>query len=153
KAEVYGFEVGMEVNFTQDLQLTSQYNITDGYAEEDDGTRAPSRHVAPQFGNSHLIYTWKKLKVDAFAEYNGQFDFEDLAPSQQSNDFLYAKDENGNPFAPNWYTLNFGAQYSVNTSLRLNAVLENITDQRYRPYSSGISAPGRNLIVAATYLF
>ena len=152
-AEVYGFEVGMEVNFTNDLQLTSQYNITEGFSEEEDGTRAPSRHVAPQFGNSHLIYSWEKLKLDAFAEYNGQFDFEDLAPSQQSNDFLYAKDANGNPFSPNWYTLNFGAQYQVTDAFQLNAVLENITDQRYQPYSSGITAPGRNLIMAATYAF
>tara|TARA_R100000935_G_scaffold36196_1_gene57092 strand:+ start:210008 stop:212413 length:2406 start_codon:yes stop_codon:yes gene_type:complete len=153
KAEVYGFEVGVEVNFTRDLQLTSHYNITDGFAEEDDGTKAPSRHIAPQFGNSHLVYQWKKLKLDAFAEYNGQFDFEDLAPSQVNNDFLYALDDNGNPFAPNWYTLNFGAQYSITEALQVNAVLENITDQRYRPYSSGITAAGRNLIVAASYAF
>ncbi len=153
KAEVYGFEVGLEVNFTENVQLTSHYNITDGFAEEDDGTKAPSRHIAPQFGNSHLTYQWKKLKLDAFAEYNGQFDFEDLAPSQVSNDFLYALDENGNPFAPNWYTLNFGAQYSITQALQLNAVLENITDQRYRPYSSGITAAGRNLILAASYAF
>lgn len=153
RAEVYGFEVGLEINFTKNTQLTSHYNITEGFAEEDDGTKAPSRHIAPQFGNSHFIYTWKKLKLDAFAEYNSQFDFEDLAPSQQNNAFLYAKDGNGNPFAPNWYTLNFGAQYQVTQALQINAVLENITDQRYRPYSSGISAAGRNLIVAASYAF
>lgn len=152
-AEVYGFEVGLEVNFSRDLMLTSHYNITDGFSEEDDGTKAPSRHIAPQFGNSHILYKWRKLKLDAFAEYNGQFDFEDLAPSQQNNAFLYAADEKGNPFAPNWYTLNFGAQYNITQALQVNAVLENITDQRYRPYSSGITAAGRNLIMAATYVF
>lgn len=153
KAEVYGFEVGLEVNFSKNVQLTSHYNITDGFSEEDDGTKAPSRHIAPQFGNSHFIYKWNKLKLDAFTEYNSQFDFEDLAPSQVNNDFLYALDENGNPFSPNWYTLNFGAQYQVTQALQVNAVLENITDQRYRTYSSGISAAGRNLIVAASYAF
>lgn len=35
----------------------------------------------------------------------------------------------------------------------LGVTLENITDRRYRPYSSGISAPGRNLTVAVTYDF
>ena len=153
KAEVYGFEVGMKVNFSKALQLTSQYNITDGFAEDADGTRAPSRHISPMFGNSHFIFKNKKLKLDAFAEYNGQFDFEDLAPSQQNNAFLYAKDGNGNPFSPNWLTLNFGAQYDVTKALQVNAVLENITDKRYQPYSSGIAAAGRNLIVAASYSF
>ncbi|RMA66159.1 TonB-dependent receptor [Ulvibacter antarcticus] len=153
RAEVYGFEVGMEVNFTKQLKLTSQYNITDGFEEDDNGDRNPVRSAAPQFGNSHLIFKAKKLKLDAFVEYNGQFDFEDLAPSQQSNDYLYAADENGNPYSPNWHTLNLAAQYNITAALQINATLENISDQRYRPYSSGIAAPGRNLIVAANYTF
>ena len=152
-AEVYGFEAGLEINFSKTLQLTSHYNITKGFAEDDQGNKEVIRHAAPQFGNTHLIYKKGKFKFDAFAIYNGQFDFEDLAPSQQNNAFLYALDENGNPFAPRWYTLNFGAQYNLTKALQFNATLENITDQRYRPYSSGISAAGRNLILAATYTF
>ncbi|NNM24011.1 MAG: TonB-dependent receptor, partial [Flavobacteriaceae bacterium] len=153
KAEVYGFEVGMEVNFYEDLQLTSQYNITDGFEEDDEGNKNPIRHAAPQFGNAHLIWKKGKLKLDAFALYNGQFDFQDLAPSQQNNDFLYAKDANGDPYSPKWYTLNLGGQYGINEAITINAVLENITNQRYRPYSSGITAQGTNLIVAATFNF
>lgn len=153
KAEVYGFEAGLNVNFTDYLRLRSQFNITDGFTEEDDGSEAPLRHAAPPFGNSRLTYTGKKLTLDAFVEYNGQFDFQDLAPSQQNNAFLYALDENGNPFSPSWYTFNFGAQYQLNRSVLLTANLENITDQRYRPYSSGIAAPGRNLILALKYSF
>lgn len=153
KAEIYGFEVGLEVNFCEHLQFISRYSITDGFEEDDDGDSYPVRSAAPQFGNGHLIYKTSRFKLDAFVEYNGKFDFEDLAPSQQSNAYLYAKDANGNPYSPSWHTLNFGAQYNVSDALQLNAVLENITDQRYRTYSSGISAPGRNLIVAANYKF
>jgi hemoglobin/transferrin/lactoferrin receptor protein len=152
-AEIYGFEAALEINFSKTLQLTAKYNVTDGYTEENDGTRAPIRHAAPQFGNGHIIYKKGKFRFDAFAIFNGQFDFEDLAPSQQNNDFLYAKDENGNPYSPRWYTLNFGGQYSLTKALQLNATLENITDQRYQTYSSGLAAPGRNLILAATYQF
>ncbi|MFT7666547.1 MAG: hemoglobin/transferrin/lactoferrin receptor protein [Patiriisocius sp.] len=153
RAEVYGFEAGLEIHFSKTLQLTSQYNVTKGFADDEQGNKEALRHAAPQFGNTHLIYKKGNLTFDAFVVYNGKFDFEDLAPSQQNNTFLYASDKNGNPFAPEWYTLNFGAQYKYSKSLQLNATLENITDQRYRPYSSGISAAGRNLIVAATYTF
>jgi hemoglobin/transferrin/lactoferrin receptor protein len=153
EAEVYGFEAGVEINFTQNIQLTSQYNITDGYEEDENGNQNPIRSAAPQFGNTHLVFKNSKWKFDAFAEYNGQFDFKELAPSQQSNEFLYAKDRFGNPFSPNWYTLNFGAQYQLTEALQFNATLENITDQRYRTYSSGITAPGRNLIIAVNYKF
>lgn len=153
RAEVYGFEVGAEVNFSEALQLTARYNITDGFTEEEDGSEAPIRHAAPPFGNSHLIYNKEKWKLDAFVDFNGQFAFEDLAPSQQNNAFLYALDANGNPFSPSWYTLNLAGLYQLTPDLQLTATLENITDQRYRTYSSGIAAAGRNLIVAASYKF
>ena len=139
--------------FQKQLKLSSQYNITKGFAQDQQGTKEALRHAAPAYGNTRLIYNKAKLTLAAFVEYNGQFDFEDLAPSQQNNAFLYAADQNGNPYAPKWHTLNFSAQYKYSKSLQINATLENITDQRYRPYSSGLSAPGRNLIVAATYTF
>lgn len=153
RAEVYGFEVGMEVNFSEAFQMTSRYNITDGFTQEEDGTEAPIRHAAPPFGNTHLIFKKEKWKLDAFIDFNGQFDFKDLAPSQQSNAFLFASDENGDPFSPSWYTLNIAGQYQLTSDLQLTASLENITDQRYRQYSSGIAGAGRNLIVAASYKF
>ena len=153
KAEIYGFEAGVEINFCKSLQLTSQYNITDGYEEEENGDHSPLRSAAPQFGNTHLRFTKAKWKLDAYIEYNGQFDFEDLAPSQAANAYLYAIDGNGDPYAPKWYTLNFSTQYNMTKSLLLNATLENVTNQRYRPYSSGITAAGTNLIVSASYKF
>jgi len=153
RAQVYGFEAGLEIAFSKALKLSSQYNITKGFAQDQQGTKEALRHAAPAYGNTRLIYNKAKLTLAAFVEYNGQFDFEDLAPSQQNNAFLYAADQNGNPYAPKWHTLNFSAQYKYSKSLQINATLENITDQRYRPYSSGLSAPGRNLIVAATYTF
>ena len=153
ETEIYGFEAGLEINFTPQLQFRGQYNITDGYEEGDNGEHYPVRSAAPQFGNGHLIWKNSKLTLDAYTEYNAQLDYEDLAPSQANNDYLYAKDANGNPYSPSWCTLNFAAQYKVTKEIQLNAALENITDQRYRPYSSGIAAAGRNLIVAATYAF
>ena len=150
---MYGFEAGLELNFSKELQLRSQFNITDGFTLEEDDSEVPIRHAAPPFGNTHLLFQKEKWKLDAFVDYNGKFDFEDLAPSQQNNAFLYALDADGNPYSPSWYTLNFAAQYQITDELRLTTTLENITDQRYRPYSSGIAAPGRNLIISAGYKF
>jgi hemoglobin/transferrin/lactoferrin receptor protein len=153
KAEIYGFEAGLEINFTKNLQFTSQYNYTGGYQLEEDGSKVAVRHVAPQFGNGHLIWIYKKLKLDAYANYNGQFDYEDLAPEEQNKAYLYALDKNGNPYSPSWYTLNFGAQYKITKAFQINTTLENITNQRYRTYSSGITAAGLNLIIAVSYRF
>jgi hemoglobin/transferrin/lactoferrin receptor protein len=153
KAEIYGFEAGLEINFTKKLQFTSQYNYTGGFQLEEDNSKVAVRHVAPQFGNGHLIWKYKKLKLDAYANYNGQFTYEDLAPEEQNKAYLYALDKNGNPYSPSWYTLNFGAQYKVTKAFQINTTLENITNQRYRTYSSGIAAAGINFIAAVSYHF
>lgn len=64
---------------------------------------------------------------------------------------IYAKDANGNPYSPGWITLNMRLSYLILKGLHLHATLENLTDRRYRPYSSGISAPGRNVTFSLTY--
>ncbi|WP_179021609.1 TonB-dependent receptor plug domain-containing protein [Winogradskyella forsetii] len=150
KAWIYGFEVGLEVNFSKYLKLRSQYNVIGG-TEDNNGIEEPVRHVAPNFGRTHFIWKNNKLQLDAFLVYNNELSYNQLAPSEIEKDYLYALDANGNPYAPSWHTLNFRTQYQYNDNLSITASLENITDQRYRPYSSGISAAGRNLILALKY--
>ena len=150
KAWIYGFEAGLEVNFNKDLKLRSQYNVVGG-TEDNDGIEEPIRHVAPNFGRTHFIWKTKQLLFDAYMVYNSELGFNELAPSETEKDYIYALDGDGNPYAPSWHTLNLRTQYQYDKHLSLTASLENITDQRYRPYSSGLSAAGRNLILALKY--
>ncbi|GAL68305.1 TonB-dependent receptor [Jejuia pallidilutea] len=150
KAWIYGFEVGLKIALTKGLELTSQYSVIGG-TEENNSIEVPIRHVAPNFGNTHLVWHYKGLTLDAFANYNAELSFNQLAPSEKEKDYIYAADENGNPYAPSWYTLNVRTQYKISKATTITAALENITNQRYRPYSSGIAAPGRNLIFALKY--
>jgi len=151
-AYVYGVEAGLEIDFSVALRLKSQFSYTQG-EENEGGEYVPLRHAAPLFGNTHLIWNKRRFKFDLFAEYNGQFDFEDLAPGEQDKPYLYALDQNGNPYSPAWYTLNLTGQYELNANWLATVSVENITDQRYRTYSSGIAAAGRNLIIALSYTF
>ena len=150
KAWIYGLEAGVEVNFSDYFKLRSQYNVIGG-TEENEGVEVPIRHVAPNFGRTHFIWEKEKLQLDAFLVYNNELSFNQLAPSETEKDYIYATDENGNPYAPSWHTLNLRTRYNLTDHFTLTASLENITDQRYRTYSSGISAAGRNLIVAVKY--
>ena len=150
KAWIYGFEAGVQLRFSDQLKLTTQYNIIGG-SEEDNGIEVPVRHVAPSFGNTHLVWQNEKLQIDAFANYNNELSFYQLAPSEIEKDYIYALDANGNPYAPSWYTLNLRAKYKINDATTVVASLENITDQRYKTYSSGIASAGRNFIVSFQY--
>ena len=153
KAYVYGFEFGLEAYLTEQWSLSSNLTITEGVEEEDDGTETPARHAAPTFGDFHIVWKNQRLRTDLFVNYNGEIEYKDLAMSEQSKEYIYALDENGNPYAPSWYTLNFRSQYDITNRLKATASLENITDQRYRTYSSGIVAPGKNLILGIGYHF
>lgn len=150
KAWIYGFEAGAQVNFSERLKLTTQYNVIGG-TEEENGVEVPVRHAAPNFGNTHLVWQNDKLQVDAFAVYNDELSFYQLAPSEVEKDYIYALDENGNPYSPSWYTLNLRTKYKITDAATLIASLENITDQRYKTYSSGIASAGRNLILSFQY--
>jgi hemoglobin/transferrin/lactoferrin receptor protein len=121
--------------------------------ELDNGETAPLRHAAPWFGATHLTYKHRRLKADLYALYSGEVPFEEMAPSEREKTDLYALDDKGNPYAPAWATLNLKVNYGIGDDLLLGIGLENLLDKRYRPYSSGITAPGRNLIVSARLQF
>jgi hemoglobin/transferrin/lactoferrin receptor protein len=153
KAYVYGFEFGSDVFLTDNLSLAANLTITKGTEEEADGTDSPARHAAPSFGDFHVVWKSQKLHTDLFINYNGEIAYENLALSERSKEYIYAIDKNGNPYAPSWYTLNWRSQYTLSNSLKATLSLENITDQRYRTYSSGIVSPGIDLILGIGYHF
>ena len=109
---------------------------------------AASRHAAPFFGSSRIGFQDDDLQLLLYVDFQGERSFNDLAVSEQGKDEIYAKDENGNNYAPGWATLNLKAFYELNDQFSVSAGLENITDVRYRPYSSGISGAGRNFFIS-----
>tara|TARA_R110002050_G_scaffold536_11_gene3861 strand:+ start:4287 stop:6713 length:2427 start_codon:yes stop_codon:yes gene_type:complete len=153
KAYVYGFEFGVDAFLTESLSVNANLTLTQGIEEEQDGTDTPGRHVAPTFGDFHIVWKGQKLKTDLFANFNGEISYEDMSMSEKTKDYIYAVDSDGNPYSPSWYTLNLRSQYQFSNAFKLTANLENITDQRYRSYSSGIVAPGINLILGVGYSF
>ncbi len=148
QARVYGLQAGMELKFIGGLSLLSDYNMQWGEEEMDDGSISPSRHAAPSFGVTRIRFRDEDLTIEWYAMYQGEVSHEKLAVEERSKDEIYAKDANGNNFAPAWYTLNIKASIKVLNYFTIGAGLENITDQRYRPYSSGISGAGRNFLVS-----
>lgn len=152
-AKVYGVQAGIELKLGQGWGIFSKFNYQKGEEELDDGTTSPSRHAAPMFGGTHLTYTTQNLKLDLNAIYSGKVDYENLSEEGRGTGYIFATDQEGNPYSPRWYTLNFKALYQVNPHLSVSSGLENITDQRYRPYSSGVAAAGRNFIISLSATF
>lgn len=147
-AKVYGIQAGLTIKLPSGFGFSSDFNYQKGSEELDDGTTSPSRHAPPAYGVSRLSYSINKLDVQFYAVYSGARKFEELPQEEQGKTEIYAVDEEGNPWSPGWATLNFKAMYQFSTNFTIGAGLENITDQRYRPYSSGIVAPGRDFVLS-----
>jgi hemoglobin/transferrin/lactoferrin receptor protein len=147
-AYVYGLQFGSEFKLPEGFTFSTDLNFQKGEEETDNGVKGPSRHAPPFFGFSRLTYQGDKLNLQLYTQFQGEQSFDNLAFEERSKDEIYAKDSNGNNYAPAWYTINIKALYPLSDKLTITTGLENITDQRYRPFSSGISGAGRNFIMA-----
>lgn len=149
KATVWGFQAGIEIYLTKALVLQSNANWIEGKETDDlKNEQVPLRHAPPFYGNTNLRYRFNKLFIELSSFYNSEIKNKDLAPTEQAKPEIYAKDENGKPYSPSWYTLNVKASYQFSKHLLLTAGWENITNQRYRPYSSGIVSAESNFIIS-----
>jgi hemoglobin/transferrin/lactoferrin receptor protein len=146
ESRIYGVQMALDLNITSFFTIELKYNFQDGEETLEDGSKSAVRHVAPQFGTIQLKYRSSKFDAVAYAIYNGEISFNDLAVSERGKTHIYARDVLGRPYSPEWYTLNLKLGYRVSDKTTLRFGIENILDKRYRPYSSGIAAPGRNFI-------
>jgi hemoglobin/transferrin/lactoferrin receptor protein len=140
----YGVNMNILAKISRHITLTSVLNIMEG--KEKDGV--PLRHATPVFGSTHAVFENRLLKADLYALYNGPRKYDDMPPSEISKPYIYATDEDGNPWSPGWYTFNFRLSWNFSKWGSLNGAVENILNYRCRPFESGIVAPGRNFIIS-----
>ncbi len=143
-AQIYGLSAMGILDMGEHFKLKSTITWTQG--EDNEGYAM--RHVSPLFGNTSLIYNNDRFLAELYANYNGSIPYSRLAPSEREKPHIYATDSDGKPYSPSWWTINFKASYRIIDQLSLDLGIENIFDERYRSYSSGIVSPGRNFIIA-----
>lgn len=147
-AYIWGVQFGMESKLGYGFSFLADINYQIGEEEMDDGSTSPSRHAPPFFGMSSLRFKKGNLLIDLGVQFSAERSFATMPLEEIGKPEIYAIDPYGNPYAPAWYSLNLKAGFDIHSALRVNAGIENITDQRYRPYSSGIVSPGRNFILS-----
>lgn len=152
-AYVYGVQVGIDYQIYPTLHFKARVNYQYGEEEMDNGERSRLRHAAPLFGLVSLVYHENKFRFEFFVMHNGAIQANDLPISEQAKPAIYAKDENGLPYAPAWTTVNMRLSYEISPAFHITCSIENMTNQRYRPYSSGLTAAGRNFIVSGQWRF
>jgi hemoglobin/transferrin/lactoferrin receptor protein len=145
---VYGIQLMAEVWVNNSTSIYTMANLIDGEESDDlSNEQVALRHAPPFYGTSGIRFRKNKFQAEFFSQYNSELSNANLAQSEQAKTTIYAKDKNGKPYSPGWYTINLRSGYTWNR-ISLNIAWENISNQRYRTYSSGIVAAGSNLIVS-----
>lgn len=142
KAYIYGFNAAGTFEFTDWLLFNNTFNYTFGRKLTAEG-QTPLDHIPPVFGKSSLIFKIQRFNGELFMLYNGWKKLKNYNITGEDNISQATPDG-----MPSWYTFNLRTSYHINENLKLQASLENILDRNYRIFSSGISAPGRNLIIS-----
>ena len=140
EATVYGLQGSILFQLNEKISLSSNLSYTHGRLKEGN---TPLDHIPPVFGMTTVRYETKKFKCEVYARYNGWKHLEDYSASGEDN--LPQATVDG---TPSWYTLNLRTAYQLNKTLNIQFGIENILDTYYRHFASGISAPGRNFVIA-----
>lgn len=137
-AHIYGASVNVISDFYNNIVLKASLNYTRGRNLTDD---VPLGHIPPVFGRVSITYDYKKFRFDSFVYYNGWKFTDAFSPYGEDNE------EEATMFGfPAWWTLNLQTSYRINELLTAQFAIENILDQFYKPFASGVSAPGRNVV-------
>ncbi|MEP5613419.1 MAG: TonB-dependent receptor, partial [Cyclobacteriaceae bacterium] len=141
KANIYGGSLVLQAEVSESFAIEKTITITEG---EDITNNEPLRHSTPIFGKFSLIYKKKKFRSAFYIDYNGSKKPSEIPSSEfDRKPYLYTSEG-----TPSWLTFNLKGSYQINEFLKANVALENILDKHYRPYTSGISAPGRNFLIS-----
>jgi len=152
-SNIFGFHLKMDIQISEQLRFLSVMNYQKGIEEMDNGTISSSRHAAPAFGLTRITYSLRSSILELYTIYRAAVKFENLNEEERQKSFIYATDGNGNPYSPAWYTINMKMDFQISKKLSVQTGIENITDRRYRPYSSGLAAAGRNVMVSLRLVF
>ncbi|MFK7932796.1 MAG: TonB-dependent receptor [Saprospiraceae bacterium] len=172
RAFVYGFSGNLELNVNDTWILEGGINYTKGRKSFQDSlfigstdqlmaidTLVPMGHIPPAYGRIGLTFQKNKFKLEGVVRFASakpleEYEIVQIAANEDGSLFLNrdGSSDNLDLATPDgtydYTTYNVYGSYDLSERYTLTVALENITDIHYRPFASGVSAPGRNLIVS-----
>ena len=139
RAYIAGFAVSAVADITERVSMEKKFNFTKGRDLSND---VPLGHIPPAFGQFLIRYQDPQMGSSFFVRYNAWKHIEDYSSGSEDK-----AEEAVAEGTPSWFTLNYRFHYELSKYLQLTASVENILDHHYKPFASGVSASGRNLMV------
>lgn len=143
QASIWGWSANVKVEFSENMFMRFGINYTEGRELETGAEPRPLAHIPPLYGQFEWGYERKVFQTRLHVRFNGAKELKDYSNDSSENLDLALPEG-----TPAWFTINIYSSFRLNTFLNLDLGIENLLDWHYRPYGSGVSAPGINVIVA-----
>jgi hemoglobin/transferrin/lactoferrin receptor protein len=144
EANIYGIFANIQTEFYKNFTFSASYTYTKGSVLNEKGN-TPLDHIPPIFGRIGIDYQNKGFRVSLYTLFNGEKKSEDYRLGAEDNEVYSADAAKG--YMPSWYTLNLRTSYNIKHYATIQVGLENILNQHYRVFASGVSGAGRNLSI------
>ena len=116
----------------------------------------PMSSIPPLFGQFEVNYKKDKIEVGAALRFNSKKDISDFnfIEGIDNHDLTPVVDVNALDDeaiyygAPSWMIVGVNGRYEITENFSVQARLDNIFDEHYIEFASGVSSPGRNLSVS-----
>ena len=144
-AFVYGLSSSFNAVFKNKFHLSSSVCYTRGLVLN---SEFPMGHIPPLFGKLNFKYLYEKFEFSFSSLFNGVKKIKDFGEGNIDNL------SEASPIGyPSWWVLNSQISYNWNQSTHCNIGLYNIFDTHYKTFSSGLSSPGRSIMLSIKLSF
>ena len=152
-AYIFGYTLNYLGKISKTINTSGFITYTKGRTYD---TEEPMSSIPPLFGQFQVNYQKDKIAVGAEFRFNSKKDIEDfnftegidnheLTPIFDAN---ASNDEDKFYGTPSWMTFGINGSYQVSENFSLQARFDNVFDEHYIEFASGVSSPGRNLSVS-----
>ena len=152
-AYILGYTINYLGEVSSTLNTSGFITYTKGRTYD---TQEPMSSIPPLFGQFELNFKKNKIELGAALRFNSKKDIKDfniregidnhdLTPIIDPNAVIDTDKYYG---SPSWMTIGVTSNYLMNDTFSIQARLDNIFDEHYIEFASGISAPGRNVSVS-----
>lgn len=145
KARIIGFNLSSQIKLNKEWTLDGSINLIKGRQKANGSYNVPLAHIPPMYGRILIKYEKPQYNIEARYTYNGKKPIDEYGGSTDNPELATADG------AYAWSILSIYSTYHYNENINLKVGIENLLDKHYRPFASGVSAAGRNLMVSLHY--
>ncbi|MDC9723438.1 MAG: TonB-dependent receptor [Urechidicola sp.] len=145
-AYIVGSTLSLRGNISKFWNTSGSITFTKGEGYD---TNKPLSSIPPLFGNFEVGYSKSNFELALNFRFNAAKKLEDynLVEGIDNIEETPINSLTGEYYGtPSWQTFNFYSKYQVNNRVAVQFMIDNIFDQHYKEFASGVSAPGRNFV-------